>query len=306
MKLPFRGITRRRGVVVRGPHGWGEFSVFDDYTEAVASRWAEAAVEAAETSWPAPVRERVAINVTVPAIDAGAAHELVKKSGCSTAKVKVGSTKGGTTSARDDEARIEAVRQALGPSGRLRIDANESWDIDTARSLIVAWARYDLEYVEQPVASLEDMAALRRSIDVPIAADELVRQGDPRRVKQMEAADLIVLKVQPLGGVARALQIAEIVGLPAVVSSAIETSVGIAAGLALAACLPDLPYACGLGTVSLLTSDLVTDPLIAESGWMRVRRPEPDEELLRTHSPDSSEANALVERFAALTGARVG
>ncbi|MDQ3982523.1 MAG: O-succinylbenzoate synthase, partial [Actinomycetota bacterium] len=162
-----------------------------------------------------------------------------------------------------------------------RVDVNGAWDVATAERNIKALDRYDLEYVEQPVATLEEMAELRRRVDVPLAADESVRTADdPLRVKGLDAVDVVILKVQPLGGVRRALDVAEAAGLPAVVSSAVETSVGLAAGLALAAALPELPYACGLGTVSLLEGDVVDDPLVPVDGALAVRRPLVDEVAL--------------------------
>ena len=176
----------------------------------------------------------------------------------------------------DDQARLEAVRDALGPDGRIRVDANGAWSVDEAVAAIAVLDRAagGLEYVEQPSASVEDLAAVRRRVDVPIAADESIRRAeDPYRVRDLEAADIAVLKVQPLGGVRACLRIAEEIGLPVVVSSALETSVGIAAGVALAAALPELPYACGLATVQLLTDDVAVSPLLPVDGALPVRRP---------------------------------
>jgi len=259
MKTRFRGITVREGVLLRGDAGWGEWSPFLEYDDAVAEPWLRCAEEAAAGDWPDPVRDSVPVNATVPAVDAPTAHEIVATSGCSTAKVKVAEP---GQSLADDQARVEAVRDALGPDGRIRVDANGLWSVAEATFAIKALERAagGLEYVEQPCASVEDLAACRRAVDVPIAADESIRRAeDPYRVRDLEAADVAVLKVQPLGGVRACLRIAEDIGLPVVVSSALETSVGIAAGVALAAALPELPYACGLATVSLLTDD-VTDP----------------------------------------------
>ncbi len=290
MRMPFRGVTTRSGVLVNGPHGWGEFSPFPDYDESASALWLAAALEATSEPWPAPLRASIPVNVTVPAVGAGAAHSIVRSSGCRTAKVKVGDD--------GDEARVEAVRDALGPRGRIRIDVNGAWDVGNAAAKIKSLARYDLEYVEQPVASTPDMAALRRSVDVPIAADESIRKGDHRRVVELEAADVAVLKVHPLGGIRRALQIAEELALPAVVSSAIETSIGIAAGVALAAALPELPYACGLATVALLSDDVVADSLVPVEGSIVVRRPAVDDARLERVEPaDGPEQRALFERL---------
>jgi O-succinylbenzoate synthase len=274
MRTRFRGIDVRDGVLVRGAAGWGEFSPFWDYDVAESRRWWAAAVEAAVDGWPQPVRASVPVNVTVPAVGPERAHEIVRASGCRTAKVKVAEP--GQTH-RDDLARVEAVRDALGPDGAVRVDANAAWDVDTAVTRIAELDRVGLEYVEQPCATLEELVALRRRIDVRVAADEVVRRAaDPLRVDLREACDVVVLKVQPLGGVRAALRVADAHGLPCVVSSALESSVGIAAGVALAAALPELPFACGLATVALFTGDVCSVPLLPVDGALPVRRPEPD------------------------------
>ncbi len=279
MRTRFRGITVREGMLLPGPVGWGEFSPFVEYPAPAAARWLAAAREAAEDGWPAPVRDRIPVNVTVPAVGPAEAVRIVRDSGgCRTAKVKVAER--GQRLA-DDLARVEAVRDAIGPAGRVRIDVNGAWSVDEAVTAIRALRRFDLEYVEQPCASLEEMAVLRRRVDVPLAADESVRNAeDPLRIAGLAAADIVVLKVQPLGGVRAALRVAEACGLPVVVSSAVETSIGIAAGVALAAALPDLPYACGLATVQLLTGDVVAEPLLPIDGALPARRPAVDEALL--------------------------
>jgi o-succinylbenzoate synthase len=274
LRTRFRGIDVRDGVLVRGPAGWGEFSPFWDYDVAESRRWWAAAEEAAVDGWPAPVRDSVPVNVTVPAVDPQRAQAIVAASGCRTAKVKVAEP---GQRAADDLARVEAVRDALGLSGAIRVDANAAWDVDTAAARIAELDRVGLEYVEQPCAGLADLAALRRRIDVRIAVDEGIRRSaDPLRVDLREAADVVVLKVQPLGGVRAALRVAEAHGLPCVVSSALESSVGIAAGVALAAALPELPFACGLATVALFTDDVTSTPLLPVDGALPVLRPEPD------------------------------
>lgn len=290
MRTRFRGVTRREGVLFQGPAGWGEFSPFADYGPAECARWLAAAREAAHEGWPAPVRDRVPVNVTIPAVGPDRAFEMVKASGCRTAKVKVAER--GQDDA-DDFARVEAVRDAIGPDGRVRIDVNGGWDVDHAARMIRSLDRWELEYAEQPCATLEELARVRRKVDVPIAADESIRRAeDPLKVRAAEAADVAVLKVQPLGGVRAALEVAEACGLPVVVSSAVETSVGLAAGVALAAALPELPYACGLGTLSLMDGDVVRDPLGERGGEIEVRRPVVDEEALRRFAapPDLEDA----------------
>ncbi|MFF0320951.1 o-succinylbenzoate synthase [Nonomuraea angiospora] len=274
MRTRFRGQTVREGVLLHGPAGWGEFSPFPEYGPRECARWLACAREAAFEGWPEPVRDSVPVNATVPAVGPEQAHDIVRRSGCGTAKVKVAEQ---GQSFDDDVARVEAVRDALGPGGRLRIDANGAWDVDEAVRRLKRLDRFDLEYAEQPCATLEELAAVRRACDVPIAADESIRRAeDPLRVRAAEAADIAVVKVQPLGGVRAALKVVEACGLPAVVSSAVETSVGLAAGLALAAALPALPYACGLGTMALLAGDVVDDSLVPVEGSLTVRRPSVD------------------------------
>jgi O-succinylbenzoate synthase len=259
LRTRFRGITVREGLVFPGPAGWGEFCPFADYDDAECVPWLQAAVEQATAPPPAPVRDRIPVNCTVPAVGPEQAHAIVAASGCTTAKVKVADH---PDSLAEDVARVEAVRAALGPAGRVRVDANAAWDVELAIASLRALDRAagGLEYAEQPCPTLDELAAVRRALDVPIAADESIRRADdPLKVAVAGAADIAVIKGTPLGGVRRALQVAEAAGLPCVVSSALETSVGLAGQLALAGALPELPYACGLGTLSLLTGDLVDD-----------------------------------------------
>jgi len=298
MRTCFRGITVREGMLIRGPSGWGEFSPFWDYDVAESTRWWPCAVEAAAGSWPAPVRDRIPVNCTVAAIDPESAQAVVRASGCRTAKVKVAEP---GQSLGDDLERVEAVRDALGPGGAIRVDANGAWSIEEAIAAITALDRAagGLEYVEQPCRSLEEMAGVRLRIGVQIAADESIRRAeDPLRVAVVGAADIAVLKVAPLGGVARALAVAEQCGLPVVVSSALETSVGIAAGIALAAALPELPYACGLATYALLDGDVCSEPLVAVDGFLPVRRVDPD--LRADLAADEVTTQRWYERLAAV------
>lgn len=282
----FRGIDVREGMLLRGNAGWGEFSPFLEYDDATALPWLLAAREAAGLGWPAPVRDRIPVNVTVPACSPERARQIVLASnGCRTAKVKVAER---GQDVAEDQARLEAVRDALGPDGLIRVDANGGWSTNEAvtRIPLLDRASGGLEYVEQPCASVEDLAAVRRRVGVPIAADESIRRAeDPYRVRDLEAADIAVLKVQPLGGVRACLRIAEDIGLPVVVSSALETSIGIAAGVALAAALPDLHHACGLATVQLLATDVVADPLLPVDGFLPVTAPVLRESMV-VASPD--------------------
>ena len=272
-EYPLR-IGGRAVTLLAGPAGWGESSPLPSYScDPAASR--RAAEEAARGGWPPGVRDGIAVNALVdgPPVDPGALE------GFAAVKVKVGRA--------DPDADVDlvaAVRGAVGRSVALRVDANGAWDLDTARSMVARLARYDLELVEQPVADLHDLARLRRAVGVPLAADESIRSiDDARRLASLRAADAVVLKVQPLGGVRAALRVADAAGVPAVVTSMRETSVGVAAGLALAAALPAQPYACGL-TARMPGGDVVRDPLVAEHGRLRVRAVEPDPELLARHA----------------------
>lgn len=299
LRARFRGTTVRRGVLLRGPAGWGEFCPFADYDDSDSVAWLAAAQEAADGRWPTPVRDRVPVNTTVPAVDPEDAAQLVATSGCTTAKVKVAEP-GGTLAA--DTARVAAVREALGPDGAIRVDANGAWSVPEAVNVLAALDRAagGLEYAEQPCATVDELARVRRRVPVRIAADESIRRADdPYRVARAEAADIAVLKVAPLGGVAAALTIAERIGLECVVSSAVETSVGLAAGIALAAALPELPFACGLGTAALLAADVVDPPLLPQNGTVPVlaRSPAPDPELLAAARADAADQRWWTERL---------
>ena len=263
-------IGDRPVTLLEGPAGWGERSPLAGYPSDpdAAER---AAAEAASDGWPPPVRPSVPVNALIDGagdVDAGlAAFPCVK--------IKVG-----RPDADDDVRLLEAVRAAAGDRVALRVDANGAWDVATALATIARLEPFDLELVEQPVASMDDLAEVRRRVRIPVAADECVRSvDDARRLASLGAADAVVLKVQPLGGVRAALRVAEAAGVPAIVTSMRETSVGIAAGLALAAALPELPYACGLAA-RMPGGDVVAEPLVPEAGVMRLRRVVPDPELL--------------------------
>jgi O-succinylbenzoate synthase len=298
LRTRFRGREVREGVLLRGDAGWGEFSPVLQYAAASAAPWLRAAREAADAGWPEPVRDSIPVNVTVPACDPGRARmNVLGSSGCRTAKVKV--AEAGQRLA-EDQARLEAVRDALGPDGLVRIDANGGWTVDEAVHAIplLERAAAGLEDVEQPVASVEDLAIVRRRVDVPIAADESIRRAeDPYRVRDLQAADVAVLKVQPLGGVRACLRIAEDIGLPVVVSSAVETSVGIAAGVALAAALPSLEHACGLATVQLLEGDVVEESLLPVDGMLSVQRPVVSDVLLDRWSASADRREHWMDRL---------
>lgn len=303
LRTRFRGITEREVALVRGPRGWGEFAPFVEYGPAEAARWLAAAVEAAWTGWPDPVRDSVPANATVPAVPADeVAGVLARYDGCTTAKVKV--AEAGQREA-DDIDRVAAAREAMGPHGRIRIDANGGWSLTQAHDMLAVLAPFDLEYAEQPCADVRDLARLRvelalGGVDVRVAADESIRKAeDPLEVARLRAADLVVVKVAPLGGVARALEVVAECGLPAVVSSAIDSSVGLRAGVALAAALPELDHACGLGTGALLGADVTADPLLPVRGELPVRDVVPEPELLAAHAAPAPRVEWWRERVTA-------
>ncbi|MDX1469287.1 MAG: o-succinylbenzoate synthase [Acidimicrobiia bacterium] len=297
MKHRFRRVEYRDAVLIRGPAGWGEFSPFPDYPPGVTTRWLAAALELACGLLPAPGRTSVPVNVTIPVVAPDLAARLVRASGATTAKVKVGDP---SDDDKSEQERLAAVREALGESGRLRIDVNAAWDLETAVSRLNGLAHFDLEYVEQPVATIEEMSALRHRVSTPLAIDELVRQS-PRPIEIIESgiADFLILKVQPMGGVSRVLELAGRSPVPVIISSALETSVGMYAGALAASRLAQHGYAFGLGTVSLLAGDPTKEPLIPEGGMLEVRRPEPDPALVSKWRPDRDHAAEMLRRVRA-------
>lgn len=300
MRVKFRGILQREALLLEGPLGWGEFCPFPEYGDVEASRWLAAAVEAGWHGFPQPLRTSIPVNATVPAVPADRVPDILARFGrVDAVKIKVAEP---GQSLDDDAARVAAVRAAL-PDAAIRVDANGGWDVPTAVGALTRLAGVGLEYAEQPVPDIAGLAEVRhrlRAAGVPvlIAADESVRkEDDPLKVARAGAADLIVVKVAPLGGVRRALDIVAQAGLPAVVSSALDTSVGIRAGLALAAALPELPYACGLGTVSLLAADVTRDSLVPDDGAIRLRDVTADPGLLAEYAAAPERRDWWLERL---------
>lgn len=253
MRVRFRGITLREVALIDGPAGWGEFGAFLEYPPAEAAHWLASAVESSYAPRPSGIRDRIAINATVPAVAPGQVAEVLARfPGCSTAKVKVAEP--GQTLA-DDVDRVNAVR-AMVPT--VRVDANGGWSVPEAVAAAQALtADGALEYLEQPCRTIAELAEVRRRVAVPVAADESIRKADdPLAVVRAGAADIAVLKVAPLGGIAALLDIAARIDIPVVISSALDSAVGITAGLAAAAALPRLQHACGLGTGGLFVTDV--------------------------------------------------
>ncbi|CAN5236613.1 o-succinylbenzoate synthase [soil metagenome] len=284
----FRGIEVREVMLLRGPEGWTEFSPFAEYDDTEAAAWLAAAIDFGWSVAPLALRDSIPVNATLPAVGPEAVDGILARyAGTRTVKVKVAES---GQVLMDDVARVRAVRAFLGPEGRIRVDANGGWNIDEAEHAAHALAEFDLEYLEQPCGTIAELVELRERLhdwQLPIAADESVRKSaDPLEVAREGAADLLVIKAQPLGGIAAALAIVAEAGLPVVVSSALETSVGIAMGAHLAAAISDLPFDCGLATVGLLEHDPAVEPLVARDGAIEVRRPELDERALRDYAAD--------------------
>ena len=272
MRVRFRGITVREVALIDGPAGWGEFGAFGEYQPTEAAHWLAAGIEAAYRPQPEVRRGRIPINATVPAVAAAEVAELLARfPGARTAKVKVAEP---GQSLADDVARVNAVR-AVVPT--VRVDANGGWTVEDAVTAAAALtADGPLEYLEQPCKTVPELAEVRRRIDVPVAADESIRKADdPLHVVRCGAADIAVLKVAPLGGVHPMLAIAAQIDIPVVVSSALDSAVGIGAGLVAAGCLPDLPYACGLGTGGLFVED-VAEPVTPVDGYLPAAPVTPD------------------------------
>ncbi len=280
LRVGFRGLDTREALLIEGPAGWTEFSPFAEYGDEEAATWLDAAIDYGWNETPEALRTEIRVNATIPAVPAASAPDVLARfPGCRTAKVKVAEP--GQRLA-DDIDRVRAVRQALGAEGRIRVDANGGWNVDEAEHAVHALAEFDLEYVEQPCATVEELAQLRmriRYLDIPVAADESVRKAeDPLAVARAGAADLLVIKAQPLGGIRRALDIVQKAGLPVVVSSALDTAIGLSMGVALAAALPDPDYDCGLGTSALFETDVAQ--LTGSDGVIGVGRIRPDADAL--------------------------
>ena len=250
MKTRFRGISVREVALIKGSHGWGEFSPFLEYDDAESAPWLASAIEAASAPKPKLYRSSVAINGTIPALNDPSDLKIVVDSfpGVSTFKVKVG------TNLAEDLARIDVIRQ-LQPQVKIRIDVNGLWSVDQAETFLNAAG--EIEYAEQPCATIAELRELKSRTSVKIVGDEILRKAaDPFKVDLDGAIDYLMLKVQPLGGIKRAHALAEHHNLPVVISSALESAVGINYGLTLAASFEEMNFDCGLGTGSLLAADV--------------------------------------------------
>jgi len=279
MRRTFRGMDVRAGILIEGTAGWGEFAPFADYSADASARWLASAVEAAFEGWPVPVRDRVEVNAIIPALLSEQAVELAREAvlrGCRTIKIKVGQ------SPDLDIERIAAVREVLDDAfgvgvGLIRIDANGQWSVDEAIAMLKRCEEYGIEYAEQPCAELSDLATVRRETGVRIAVDEGIRtSNDPASLHLSDFADIAIIKPATLGGVRTSLDLIVALGMPVVVSGAMDSSVGLGTAIALAGALPDLPFASGLGTGALLADDLVSVPVVPIDGALSVVRAEPE------------------------------
>jgi o-succinylbenzoate synthase len=256
MKTSFRGITVREVALFKGEYGWGEFSPFLEYDDAEASHWLASAIEAATTPKPQLFRTSVAVNGTIPALNEVNELQAIVESfpGVMSFKVKVGGN------LAEDLARINVVRH-LRPAAKIRVDVNGLWTVDQAEEFLSLVG--EVEYVEQPCATLDELRELKKRSSVKIVGDEILRKANnPFDINLDGAVDYLMLKVQPLGGIKRAYAIAEHHKLPVVVSSALESAVGINYGLMLAASFKEINFDCGLGTGSLLAKDVATLPIV--------------------------------------------
>lgn len=299
LAVKFRGLWEREAMLIRGPQGWTEFSPFVEYDDVEAATWLRATIDFGWAALPPLLRDRIPVNATVPAVAPDqVADVLARFPDCRTAKVKVADA---AQTLAEDVARVREVRRVLGPEGRIRIDANGAWNVDEAEHAIHAMNEFDLEYVEQPCATVEELIELRRRVKymgIPVAADESIRKADdPLRVAELNGADVFVLKAQPLGGVHEVLRIAQAIGKPVVLSSALDTSIGIAMGAYAAAALPELEFDCGLGTAALLAADVTTQPMLFENGELVIRRPEVSEHLVEALRSNQERTRWWMERL---------
>lgn len=256
MKTNFRGITVREVALIKGAYGWGEFSPFLEYDDTESSHWLASAIEAATTPRPLLFRTAVAVNGTIPALNDPVEIERIVESfpGAKCFKIKVG------IDTAQDLSRIDVVRR-LKPEAKIRVDVNGLWSVNEAESFLKSIG--EIEYVEQPCQTVEELRELKQRIDVKIVGDEILRKAvDPFDIDLNGAVDYLMLKVQPLGGIKRAHALAEHHKLPVVVSSALESAVGINYGLVLAASFAQMNFDCGLGTGSLLAEDVAHLPII--------------------------------------------
>jgi O-succinylbenzoate synthase len=302
LRNKFRGLTQREVLVFEGPQGWAEWAPFIEYPDEEAALWLTAAIEFGYSELPELPRQKIQVNATLPAVAPDQVAAILARFGSfATVKIKVAESGQSKT---EDIQRINAVREIY-PATKIRLDANGNREVEQALELIrdLNSQGIELEYFEQPVATIAELAEVKLTlakdqIPVKIAADESVRKvTDPLAVAQANAADILVLKAAPLGGIYRSLEIAKDAGLPVVISSALDSSIGISMGAHLAALLPELNFDCGLGTATLLAGDVTRDPLLPVDGQIDVRRVDVDEEKLKIFQADDHRVDWWLERL---------
>jgi O-succinylbenzoate synthase len=306
LNAKFRNTEVRTGALISGASGWGEFAPFPEYSDDVCSKWLAGALESAFGTYPARLRNTVPVNSIIPMLTAEqtilAVESAVTNYGMTTFKIKVADST--TDSLASDESRVKAVRTTLdrlGVVGKIRIDVNAQWNVSQAiRAIqILDQAAGGLDYVEQPCASISELIELKNQMQnweqpIQIAVDESLRIASNVDIAGIRAvADILIVKAIPLGGVQRALELVAEIGLPAVVSGSLDSSVGLSSGIALAASIPQLYGACGLGTGTLFAQDLVTPTTLPKNGELIVRRASPDAHLLATSASRVNDSDRL-------------
>ena len=273
VKNNFRSVNNREIALFQGPEGWSEFSPFLEYSSAESAIWLKAAIEAATKPAPKPIRDLVEVNATLPNVKAQEVSSILKGfQGCTTVKIKINDF-------LNDHLILQEVLKVM-PKAKFRLDINGGWQLEEAVANLTNYEQEfpgQIDYVEQPCIDLADIKSLRGKVNLKIAVDESIRKflsSDLTKIK--EVADIAIIKWAPSGGISAALEIIEKIKLPVVISSALESSVGISHGVALASVVPNLYGACGLGTVSLLEGDVTSKPLIAEDGFIKHRKITPD------------------------------
>ncbi|GBL28276.1 o-succinylbenzoate synthase [Actinomycetes bacterium] len=294
MKVNFRGINHREVALFQGPQGWAEFSPFLEYSDEESARWLACAIEAATQAPPTLYRSSVGVNATMPALNGESeiAQILAGFPGCTTVKIKVG------TNEKEDLERIATVRK-LSPQSKIRIDVNGLWSVDHAAKFLELCG--EIEYVEQPCATVAELRELKSRVDVKIVGDEILRKSTNLfEIDLNGAIDILMLKVQPLGGIKNAHALAAHHKMPVIVSSALESAVGINYGLTLAASFEEMSYDCGLGTGSLLAKNVADIPIV--DGKMQIQRVEPNFDGLETSADRFDWWKNRIMRTAALLG----
>jgi O-succinylbenzoate synthase len=273
VKYNFRQIKNREIALFEGPQGWSEFSPFIEYNNKESATWLKAALEAATTPAPRPIRDEVAVNAILPNIKVDQVSSLLASfNGCTTIKVKVNDFV-------NDHLLLQEVLRNI-PGAKFRLDVNGGWNLEEAIDNLRNYAQEfseQIDYVEQPCRDIADLKSLGQMVKIPLAVDESIRKNlGSDLTKLKDVADVAIIKWAPTGGFKSALEVIEKIQLPVVVSSALDSSVGISHGLSLAAAIPNLYGPCGLATVALLAADVTSQPLIAENGVIKNRRVIPD------------------------------